>query len=86
MPADVMIFLLICLFLIKEWLNGKRIKQLENRLMDALKDEYIAFVKPLLQQPKVEVIKNLRQHYPELSLVNAVKIYELANKEHNHSQ
>ncbi|WP_394261369.1 hypothetical protein [Moraxella boevrei] len=43
MPADVIIVFLICVLLIKEWLNAKRVKQLENRLMDVLKDDYIAF-------------------------------------------
>lgn len=80
MPADVIIVFLICVLLIKEWLNAKHVKQLENRLMDVLKDDYIAFIKPLLHQPKVEVLKNLRQHYPELSLAHAIKVYELANK------
>lgn len=80
MSADVMIFLLICLYLVKAWMNHKRIRQLEDKLMSVLQDEYIAFAKGQLHLSKIDFIKSLRQRFPELSLVQAVQVYELAIK------
>lgn len=80
MSADVMIFLLICLYLVKAWMNHKRIRQLEDKLMSVLQDEYITFAKGQLHLSKIDFIKSLRQRFPELSLVQAVQVYELAIK------
>lgn len=80
MSADVMIFLLICLYLVKAWMNHKRIRQLEDKLMSVLQDEYVAFAKGQLYLSKINFIKSLRQRFPELSLVQAVQVYELAIK------
>lgn len=80
MPADVMIFLLICLLLAKEWQYTKRIKQLENRLMTLLQADYVTFAKSQLHLSKVDFINALRQHFPELSLRQAVQVYESTNK------
>lgn len=83
MSADIVIFILICLYLVKAWLNHKRIRQLENKLMSVLKDDYISFAKGQLHLPKMQFIKTLRQQFPELSMLQALQIYEwtiLANR------
>lgn len=73
-----MIVLLICLYLIKSWFSHKRIHQLEIKLMSVLKDDYIAFAKSQSHLPKIDILNALRQQFPELSLTQAVKIYNWA--------
>lgn len=58
--------------------NNKRIKLLESKLMEARKHEYIAFAKTQANLDKVAVIKSLRQQFPELSLIQAVEIYNFS--------
>lgn len=59
-------------------LTNSRIKLLESKLMQTHKHEYIAFAKTQTNLDKVAVIKSLRQQFPELSLIQAVEIYNLS--------
>lgn len=48
--------------------------------------DFVAFAKTQLDLPKVKAIKAIRLQFAHLTLQQALQVYELANKEHNHSQ
>lgn len=58
----------------------QRINLLEDKLMQYATSTYLSFAKNQLHLEKVVVIKSIREQFKELSLMQAVKIYETAIK------
>lgn len=48
--------------------------------------DFVAFAKTQLDLPKIKAIKAIRLQFAHLTLQQALQVYELANKEYNHSQ
>lgn len=59
----------------------RRIALLENKLMHYALPTYLSFAKRQSHLEKVMAIKAIREQFEELSLLQAVKIYEMAIKE-----
>lgn len=68
------------------WLFRSMFETIDNPL-EKYKPEHIAdfvaFAKTQLHLPKVKAIKAIRQEFPHLELVQALAVYELANKENS---
>ncbi len=60
----------------------KALHQLQEELFHLKKETYIAFAKTQQHLEKIQVLKAIRQKFNELSLLYALKVYELANKPH----
>ncbi|MDO4427595.1 MAG: hypothetical protein Q4B88_05640 [Moraxella sp.] len=79
-----MVVIVVGVYLI--WLFKSMFETIDNPL-EKYKPEHIAdfvaFAKTQLHLPKVKSIKAIRQEFRHLSLMEAVEIYELANKENN---
>lgn len=67
------------------WLLKQRMTLLEDKLMQYGSATYLNFAKTQLHLEKVAAIKAIRQQFRELSLVQAVNIYEMAVKEAGNS-
>ncbi len=76
-------YIVVTAFLV--WQNfrqKKALHQLQEELFHLKKETYIAFAKTQQHLEKIQALKAIRQKFNELSLLYALKVYELANKPH----